>query len=170
MAANEQHYTLNELSKKWHLSVTTILRWCDEHGGVLVLDRPETLHKRGYRTIRVPESTADEIYSRHFVPSGKRREGQWSENGISGQRNTNAVAVMPIARPAPMHPAPEITIFTRHSRDCRHRRNEFFQLCDCPKSFSFKDLGRLCTVRSGTRSWNEAEEMKQKAIGLVLRG
>jgi hypothetical protein len=39
-----------------------------EFGGVLVIDRPETMHKRAYRSIGIPESTANAIYAKFFMP------------------------------------------------------------------------------------------------------
>jgi len=168
---NEQHYTPKELAQKWHLSATTIRRWCDEHGGVLFLNRAEMMNKRCYRTIRIPQSTADEIYRRHFLPLAQRNKVRhWSEAAPFGGQMDDKLDARPTVRPAPTLPAPEVTIFTRHRRDCKHRRDALFQSCDCPKSFSFRDLGMLLTLRSGTHSWKEAEELKQKAIGLVVRG
>jgi len=34
---------------------------------VLAIDRPEQMHKRGYKTLRIPESTATRIYAQHFA-------------------------------------------------------------------------------------------------------
>jgi hypothetical protein len=49
----------------WHVAANTIRSWSEGYG-VLVIDPPEERFKRGYRSIRVPESIAAEIYARHF--------------------------------------------------------------------------------------------------------
>lgn len=170
MTVNEQHYTLKELSTKWHLSVGTIRRWCDEQGGVLVLNRPESMNKRGYRTVRIPQSTADAVYRCHFSPRTMLDGRHGNEPAISHREITAALEAPSTARPTPSFSAPCITIFSRHTRDCKYHRDGRFQDCDCPKSFGFTWLGSSRTLRSGTRSWKEAEEMKQKAVALVVRG
>ena len=164
---NEQHYSPSELAQKWHLSVSTVRRMFEKHGGVLVINRPEKMHKRGYRTIRIPKSVAEEIYRRHFVPSANRNGGRvWSESVTAGCWATAD------QNPRPAEPSafrtPAITIFANHARDCTHRRDEFFQHCACPKSFSFMELGMNRTLRSGTRSWKEAEKIKQDVINLAV--
>jgi hypothetical protein len=63
----ERHFTPDELGKLWHVAANTVRRWCDESGGVLAIDRPEQMHKRGYKTLRIPESTATRIYAQHFA-------------------------------------------------------------------------------------------------------
>jgi hypothetical protein len=62
----ERHFTPDELAEIWHVSPTTVRSWCEEEGGCLVIDRPEGMHKRGYKTVRIPESTAVRIYERRF--------------------------------------------------------------------------------------------------------
>jgi hypothetical protein len=64
----EQHYTPEQLGKRWHCSANTVRRLCEEFGGVLMIVRPETMHKRGYTSIRIPESTADAMYAKFFMP------------------------------------------------------------------------------------------------------
>jgi hypothetical protein len=63
----ERHYTPEELAQLWHVSANTVRCWCEESGGVLAIDRPEQMHKRGYKTMRIPESTAIRIYAQHFA-------------------------------------------------------------------------------------------------------
>jgi len=48
------------------VSANTVRRWCEEVGGVLAIERPEERFKRGYKSIRFPESTAAKIYALHF--------------------------------------------------------------------------------------------------------
>lgn len=65
---HEPHYTSTELGREWHCSANTVRRLCEEFGGVICLDRPEECHKRGYKSVRIPASTADRIYAAHFAP------------------------------------------------------------------------------------------------------
>lgn len=171
MAMNEQHYTPKELAKKWHLSVETVRRWCAKHGGILLIDRPESMNKRRYRTIRIPQSTSDEIYRLHFLPSANRSEVRApSKPCIPDEPAASELNARRVVRSNSVVPAPEINIFSRHSRNCLHRRDKFFLLCDCPKFFSYMDFGMNSTLRSGTRSLEEAEEIKRNAISLVVTG
>ncbi len=64
----EKHYTPDQLAELWHVAANTVRRWCEESGGVLKIDRPERLHKRGYKSLRIPESTATRIYAMYFAP------------------------------------------------------------------------------------------------------
>jgi hypothetical protein len=66
LPVQEKHYTPAELAKTWHVDPDTVRDWAKAMGGCLVIDRPEQLHKRGYKSIRIPESTAAKIYSAHF--------------------------------------------------------------------------------------------------------
>src|SRR5579863_5735932 len=56
--ADEQHYTPEELGKLWHLDASTIRRIFRDESGVLVINHPEKMHKRVYRSIRIPASVA----------------------------------------------------------------------------------------------------------------
>lgn len=47
-------YTVAELAAMTGLSRSTITRMFESETGVIVLERPETMHKRRYRTIRIP--------------------------------------------------------------------------------------------------------------------
>jgi hypothetical protein len=170
MATNEQHYTVKELAKKWRLSTRTIRRWCEEHGGVLSIDRPETIYTRDCLTMRIPQSTVDVIYKRHFIPAKDQNRVQQSELVSTKRDLSGAQSAHPSVQSNPVFSCPKVTIFTRHTRDCPHRRDQYFQSCDCPELFSYRDIGRRCTVRSGTRSWVEAEEMKVAGIHLVETG
>ena len=54
--ALEQHYTPNEIAKAWGLSAELVRQIFETEAGVLIIDRPETRYKRGYRTMRIPEN------------------------------------------------------------------------------------------------------------------
>lgn len=54
--ASEKHYSVAEISKLWALSEKTVRRIFEQEPGVISWGSEETRHKRGYRTLRVPES------------------------------------------------------------------------------------------------------------------
>lgn len=60
----ERHHTITELSKAWALSYDTVQSMFEYEPGVMIIDRPETKHKRGYRTMRVPEHVVARVYAR----------------------------------------------------------------------------------------------------------
>jgi transcriptional regulator GlxA family with amidase domain len=49
-------YTVAEVAALTGLSRRTVTRMFERERGVLVLERPERLHKRGYRSIRIPSA------------------------------------------------------------------------------------------------------------------
>ena len=62
--AAEQHDSVAELARRWRLSPKSVIRIFENEPGVLVLDRPETRHKRGYRTLTIPKSVAERVHRR----------------------------------------------------------------------------------------------------------
>ena len=54
--ANEKHYSVIEISELWVLSQKTVRRIFEREPGVIQWGSTETRHKRGYRTLRVPET------------------------------------------------------------------------------------------------------------------
>ena len=54
--ASEKHYSIIEISKLWALSEKTVRRIFEREPGVILWGSAETRHKRGYRTLRVPET------------------------------------------------------------------------------------------------------------------
>jgi hypothetical protein len=67
---DEQHFKPNELAELWGVSVATIRRLFRDVPGVLVIDRPEKMHKRRHCTMRIPESVAKRVYEK--LSKGKR--------------------------------------------------------------------------------------------------
>jgi site-specific recombinase XerD len=57
---------------------------------------------------------------------------------------------------------PVITIFVRHSSDCKYAGDEFCKRCDCRKHFRWSSGGTQYRRKAGTRSWAEAEEKKRE--------
>ena len=58
--------------------------------------------------------------------------------------------------------APVITIFVRHSGDCKYAGDEFCKRCNCRKHFRWTQGGVQQRRKAGTRSWAEAEELKRR--------
>lgn len=54
--ALERHYTIAEIASMWSLSGKTVRRMFQDESGVLKWSVPEGRHKRGYITMRVPQS------------------------------------------------------------------------------------------------------------------
>jgi hypothetical protein len=54
--ASEKHYSVAEIAKLWALSEKTVRRIFEREPGVISWGSEEAMHKRGYRTLRVPES------------------------------------------------------------------------------------------------------------------
>src|ERR1017187_6267105 len=61
-----------------------------------------------------------------------------------------------------MSPAPTITIFVRHSPDCKYKGDEFYRRCNCRKHFRWFANGKQHRRTANTRSWSEAEEVKRE--------
>jgi hypothetical protein len=67
----ERHFKPSELAKLWGFGVDKIRAWFQDCPGVLIEDRPETCHKRGYKSMRIPASVAERVYRDHLSP-GRR--------------------------------------------------------------------------------------------------
>jgi hypothetical protein len=67
-AADEQHYTPQELADRWSLSATKIRRMFESESDVLRIGEPSRRDgrqlKRAYYTMRIPASTAERVYKR----------------------------------------------------------------------------------------------------------
>ena len=62
MNPHEPHHTVQYLAKRWKLRDDTIRRMFRDEPGVIRLDSPERLKKRGYLVLRIPESVASRKY------------------------------------------------------------------------------------------------------------
>jgi len=60
-----------------------------------------------------------------------------------------------------MSTAPLVTIFVRHSEDCKYKGDEFARRCHCRKHLRWSQNGRQFRRKAGTRSWEEAEQVKR---------
>ena len=54
----ERHYTVHELATAWGLSDTTVRRMFQDSPEVLKIGKSHRRNKRGYVTLRIPESVA----------------------------------------------------------------------------------------------------------------
>jgi hypothetical protein len=60
----ERHYSVGELARLWSLSEKTIRRIFENEPGVLQWGSQETRFKRGYTTLRIPESVMLRVHRR----------------------------------------------------------------------------------------------------------
>ncbi len=60
--ASERHYSVIEISKLWALSEKTVRKIFEREPGVIQWGAEERLHKRSYRTLRVPESVLHRVH------------------------------------------------------------------------------------------------------------
>ena len=55
-------YTVAEVARMTGRSRCTIIRWFqDEPGTLVMLDHPELMHKRRYRTLRIPRAVFERV-------------------------------------------------------------------------------------------------------------
>jgi predicted DNA-binding transcriptional regulator AlpA len=66
-AEEKEVYTVAEVATLTGLSRQTIIRLFEKERGVLILKRPETMHKRSYRTIRIPRTVYERVIARLAV-------------------------------------------------------------------------------------------------------
>src|ERR1035437_2930175 len=59
----EQHFSPSALGELWGLSPDFIRDRFRGESGVVCIDRPETLHKRGYQTLRIPKSATARVHA-----------------------------------------------------------------------------------------------------------
>jgi hypothetical protein len=58
----ERHFTVGELAEAWGLVEETVRPWFLDQPGVLKIEHRMRKGKRGYISLRIPESTARKIY------------------------------------------------------------------------------------------------------------
>ena len=62
--AFEKHCSVAELSRQWGFSENTIRRLFRKEPGVIKIVHQETLHKRRYTSMRIPERIAQRVHRR----------------------------------------------------------------------------------------------------------
>ena len=65
----EKHYSVAELSQSWGFSEKTIRRMFTHEPGVLKWGEEEGRFKRGYITLRIPESVVQRVHRRLRIAS-----------------------------------------------------------------------------------------------------
>jgi len=63
VSALERHYSVQEIAELWQLSPGVVRSLFRDRADVIKIGYGERLHKRGYVTIRVPESTLQRVYA-----------------------------------------------------------------------------------------------------------
>lgn len=62
--AMERHFTVKEVAEMWGISQDLVRDVFRGEPGVLRIERPETRKKRGYATIRVPQTVMESVHRR----------------------------------------------------------------------------------------------------------
>ncbi|HTU48513.1 MAG TPA: hypothetical protein VMF91_25855 [Bryobacteraceae bacterium] len=62
--AFERHFSIGDLVELWGLSEKTIRRIFADEPGVLEWGNDEQRYKRGYKTLRIPESVVERVHRR----------------------------------------------------------------------------------------------------------
>ena len=73
----ERHYAPAELAEMWSLSTDTVRRMFEKEPGVLVFENPVRSSSRRFRTLRIPESVAQRVYSRLGCGDASNRPNRW---------------------------------------------------------------------------------------------
>ena len=63
--ALERHYTIGELSKRWHSDYKTVRRMFEGEPGVLTWGPGERCHKRSHISMRIPESVVIRVHRKY---------------------------------------------------------------------------------------------------------
>jgi predicted DNA-binding transcriptional regulator AlpA len=63
----KQAYTIDEVAALTGFSRRTVIRLFEAERGVIALPRPETMHKRRYRSIRIPRAVYERVVGRLMV-------------------------------------------------------------------------------------------------------
>src|SRR3974390_2281942 len=58
--------------------------------------------------------------------------------------------------------APLVTIFVRHSQECKYAGDEFCKRCNCKKHLRWSMNGKQFRKKTGARSWAGAEDKKRE--------
>jgi hypothetical protein len=64
LSAIEPHYSAAMVAELWHLDVETVRRLFQNEPGVVVLQSPAKKGKRGYKTLRIPQSVLERVHKR----------------------------------------------------------------------------------------------------------
>ena len=62
--AFERHFEVKEVAEMWGFGVDLVRRIFNSEEGVLRVQHPESLHKRAYTSLRIPESVLRRVHRR----------------------------------------------------------------------------------------------------------
>jgi AraC-like DNA-binding protein len=62
--AFETHYSVPQIAAMWHMSEKTVRRIFEGEPGVLRWGEAETMRKRGYQSLRIPQSVVIRVHQR----------------------------------------------------------------------------------------------------------
>ena len=65
---NERHYTVIEIAERWNLSRDVVRKLFEDEPDVLVLGNDGSRIRRGYHTLRIPESVMERVHRRLCNP------------------------------------------------------------------------------------------------------
>jgi hypothetical protein len=71
-AAAEHHYAVAEIAALWNLSTDKVREIFEQEPGVLVIGDRNPRGKRRYRTLRIPQTVVDRVYTRLSSKSAAR--------------------------------------------------------------------------------------------------
>lgn len=66
-STDKKTLTVNEAAELSGFSRRTVTRLFAGEHGVIVLARPETMNKRGYKSLRIPRAVYERVLGRHTV-------------------------------------------------------------------------------------------------------
>lgn len=69
--AFEQHYTVRQIAELWGLATDVVRRLFASEPDVIKLGHAESLHKRGYVTLKIPATVVERVHRRLQVKPGK---------------------------------------------------------------------------------------------------
>lgn len=64
MQMEKQAFTVSDVASLTGFSRNTVIRLFEKERGVLILARPERMHKRSYRSIRIPRAVYERVVTR----------------------------------------------------------------------------------------------------------
>jgi hypothetical protein len=67
-AFQERHYAVAEIAEIWNLSRDVVRKIFEGEPGVLVMGRDRARSKRGYHTLRIPESVMERVHRKMSNP------------------------------------------------------------------------------------------------------
>ena len=67
--AGEKHYSVAQVARLWDFSEKTIRRMFENEPGVLCWGKSESRFKRGYRTLRIPETVVLRVHRQLRIAS-----------------------------------------------------------------------------------------------------